>query len=139
MLKSELASHFEMKDLGSQRYFLNIEVAFFPKVILFLSQSTILYSPSDGTPLEDLTLYRTIVGSPVNLTITRLDIAYVVHISYCCLPLPLWSYELSTVMQIMIVIPQIENLIGFCIFLGDSIISWKSKKQPVVSQSFNRS
>lgn len=102
-LKSEFACRFEMNDLGLLSYFLEIEVAYSSRGYL-LSQSmyainviecarftdtkivdipleaSAQYSPSDGVLLTDLTLYRTIVRCLVYLTITRLDIAYDVHI-----------------------------------------------------------
>ena len=187
VLKKELTRQFEMKDLGSLRYFLGIEVAFSPKGYL-LSQSkytadileracltdtrtvdtpcelNVQYSPSDGNPLSDPTLYRTIVGSLVYLTITRPDIAYAVHIvsQFVASPTTIhWAAVLRILRYLRgtifhsLLLPSTSSLdpraysdadhgrdptsrksvTGFCIFLGDSLISWKSKKQTVVSQS----
>ncbi|XP_020599666.1 uncharacterized protein LOC110039061 [Phalaenopsis equestris] len=101
-LKLQLPQHFEMKDLGTLLYFLGIEVAHSPRGHL-LSDSkyidTILeqarlsdtrtivtprernahYASSDGVPLPDPTLYHTLVGNLVYLTITRPDLPYAVH------------------------------------------------------------
>jgi hypothetical protein len=38
------------------------------------------YSSSNGLPLTDPTLYFTIIGSLVYLTITRSDITYLIHV-----------------------------------------------------------
>ncbi|XP_038687500.1 uncharacterized mitochondrial protein AtMg00810-like [Tripterygium wilfordii] len=187
VLKYELSTRFEMKDLGSLRYFLGIEVAFSPKGYL-LSQSkytvdilerahftdskpastpmeiNVCYSSSNGIPLSDVTLYRTIVGSLVYLTITRPDITYEVHVvsQFVASPtivhraavLRILRYLQRTLFQSLL-FPSISSLelcaysdadwgrdsanrksmTGFCIFLGNSLISWKSKKQTIPSKS----
>lgn len=186
-LKATLSRRFEMKDLGNLRYFLGIEVAYSERGYL-LSQSkytsdilersrltdtcvvdsplevNVRYNPTDGDPLADPTLYRSIVGSLVYLTITRPDIAYAVHIvsQFVCSPT---SVHWAAVMRILrylrgtlyqsLLFPSTSSLelrafsdadwatdqtdrkstTGYCVFLGDSLISWKSKKQDVVSRS----
>ncbi|KAL8131462.1 hypothetical protein AgCh_007410 [Apium graveolens] len=122
------------------------------------------YSPSDGLPLTEPTLYRTIVGSLVYLTVTRPDIAHVVHIVSRFVTFPT-TVHWAAVLRILRYLrrTQFQSLLfpsnsslelraysdvdwardpqdrksttGFCIFLGDSLISWKGKKQDVVSRS----
>ncbi|KAL0541587.1 hypothetical protein IC582_021640 [Cucumis melo] len=102
-LQHYLGQHFEMKDLGSLNYFLGLEVfrcsdgyllsqAKYASDLLarsgitnFNTASTPLdlnvhLTPYDGVPLEDVSLYWQLVGSLIYLTVTRPDIAYVVHI-----------------------------------------------------------
>lgn len=92
-----------MKDLGLLRYFLGIEVPYSPRDYLLyqskyipdlferacLTDNRIVdtplatnarYSPSDGLSLPDPTLYLTIVGSLVYLTVIRPDIAHAVNV-----------------------------------------------------------
>ena len=190
VLKVELAKQFEMKDLGPFRYFLSIEVAYssrgyplsqskyvidilelarltYNKTVDTLIEVNAKYSSSDGVSFSDPALYRAIIGSLEYRTITRLDIAYIVHVVHVvsqfvaspttvhwAVVLRILRYLRGTVFQSLLLSstsslelraysdsdyssdPTNRKFVtGFCIFLGGSLISWKSKKQPSVSLS----
>ncbi|GMP59361.1 hypothetical protein CsSME_00022664 [Camellia sinensis var. sinensis] len=102
-VKQHLFHTFEMKDLGSLRYFLDIEVAYSSKGY-FLSQAKysnefihrvgltdtkisdtlieliVKLNSTDGVSLDDPTLYRELVGYLVYLTVTHPSLAYAVHV-----------------------------------------------------------
>jgi len=111
-----------------------------------------MYSSSDGLPLTYPTLYLNIVGSLVYLTITRPGITYVVHVvnQFVASPttvhwaaiLRILRYLRGTVFQILLLLSIFflelrvyydvdhvsdptnrKSVTGFCIFLGDSLIS----------------
>ncbi|KAG9443027.1 hypothetical protein H6P81_018881 [Aristolochia fimbriata] len=121
-------------------------------------------SKYEGTPLDDPTTYRATVGALQYLTLTRPNIQYVVNQTCQFQQAPTdghWSavkrilrYLKGTLAHDVIIQPSSElgvdvysdadwggcpddrrSITSFCAFLGSSLISWDSKKQPTVTRS----
>ncbi|GKU92084.1 hypothetical protein SLEP1_g5859 [Rubroshorea leprosula] len=120
-------------------------------------------TPMDGSPLSDPTRYRQLVDSLVYLTTTCHDIAYVVHIVSQFIVAP-HSTHYAAVLRIIRYVKGTlfhglhfsansslvlrtyfdanwagdpsdrRSTTGYCLFLGNSLISWWSKKQAIPSR-----
>jgi hypothetical protein len=117
---------------------------------------------TDGEPLEDPTHYCHIVGSLVYLDVTRPNISYSIHIlsQFISAPTQIHYNHLPHVLRYLcettshhLFFPcssslQLQaycdatwasdpsdrhSLSAYCIFLGGSLISWKTKKQIAIS------
>jgi hypothetical protein len=119
---------------------------------------------TDGEPLEDPTRYRHIIWSLVYLGVTRPDISYSVHIlsQFVSAPTQIHYSHLLRVLRYLrgtishrLFFPcssslqlqaycdatwasdpsDCRSLSAYCVFLGGSLIAWKTKNQVVVSRS----
>lgn len=126
--------------------------------------SQLKLEPEKGEPLQDVQPYQKIMGKLIYLTVTRPDIVYVVHILTQYMQRPttehmnaakrLLKYLAGNTSQgILLVSHSAAQLTaycdsdwascsfsrrstsGYCIMLGASPLSWKTKKQTVVARS----
>ncbi|XP_040364414.1 secreted RxLR effector protein 161-like [Rosa chinensis] len=119
--------------------------------------------PTDGEPLSDPTLYRSLVGALQYLTFTRPDIASAVNTACQFMTKPtdmhmaavkrIIRYVQGTITQGLKYVSSPPDLVaysdadwggdpatrrsttGFVVFLEYNAISWQSKKQPTISRS----
>ncbi|GKB74154.1 ribonuclease H-like domain-containing protein [Tanacetum coccineum] len=175
-----------MTDLGSLNYFLGISAQRSASG-LFLSQSKFVEEilerahmqncnpcrtpvdtesklGSDGKPVSDLTLYRSLVGALQYLTFTRPDLSYVVQqvclymhdprdphftalkriLCYVCGTLDYGlQLHVSSTTQLSAYtdvdwagcLVTRRSTSGYCVFLGDNLLSWYAKRQVTLSRS----
>ncbi|XP_034217357.1 uncharacterized mitochondrial protein AtMg00810-like [Prunus dulcis] len=130
----------------------------------FPMEQTLRLNPTDGKPLQDPTRYRRLVGRLIYLTVTRPDLSFTVHVLSRFMHEP-HQPHLDAALRVLrylkgypgqgILFPTTNNLklkafcdsdwascptnrrsvTGYCTFLGDSLISWKTKKQNTVARS----
>lgn len=188
-VKLLLKSLFLLKDLGSVKYFLGLELARSTSGLMIsqrkycmqiLEDTGFLNAKPAATPMdpnlhlskqqgtmlsnEDATAYRRLIGRILYLQISRPDICYAVHCLSQFLSSPTTAHlhaanhllrylksspgqgillQAVSAFQLKAFVdadwascPDTRRSVtSFCVFLGESLITWKSKKQPTVSRS----
>ncbi|TXG57143.1 hypothetical protein EZV62_018456 [Acer yangbiense] len=103
--------------------------------------STTLMDPNlqlnsvNGDLLHDSSLYRRLIRCLIYLTISRPDFVFSVQILSQFMDKPRQPH-LDAVHHYFVILKMRRSIIGYSILLGSSPISWKSKKQNIVSHSF---
>ncbi|KAL3565808.1 hypothetical protein D5086_033854 [Populus alba] len=131
----------------------------------FPMESTLKLSANDASPsLSDPASYHRLIGRLLYLTITRPDFSYAIQTlsQFMSNPHTIHLQAAERVLRYLKATPgqgiflkadstfhlkaysdsdwggcidTRRSVTGFLVFLGDSLISWKSKKQPIVSRS----
>ncbi|KAK6163149.1 hypothetical protein DH2020_002990 [Rehmannia glutinosa] len=165
VVKAYLHKAFTIKDMGSAKYFLGLEIARTASGTYINQRKYIMDILEDtGSPLSSPDRFRRLVGRLLYLNLTRPDIAYGVQQLSQFVNAPCtehWDAALHLVRYLKgnpslglfysassscsltaycdadwgACVDTRRSLTGYCVFLGDCLISWKTKKQQTVSRS----
>ncbi|GJU72826.1 ribonuclease H-like domain-containing protein [Tanacetum coccineum] len=128
---ASLHQEFSMTDLGSLNYFLGISISRDSSGIR-IPIDTESKLRADGDHVSDPTLYRSLAGSLQYLTFTRPDISYAVQQLFSSSTTNLVAYPDADWAGC----PTTQrSTSGYCVFLGNNLLSWSSKRQPTLSRS----
>ncbi|GJR50213.1 ribonuclease H-like domain-containing protein [Tanacetum coccineum] len=153
---SSLHAEFAMTDLGPLNYFLGISATRTTSGI-FLSQTKYATeileraqmlncnpcrTPVDtekklgpeGSPVTDPTLYRSLAGALQYLTFTRPDLSYAVQ-QLCLFMHDPREPHLNAMKRVLRCPATRRSTSGYCVFLGDNLLTWSSKRQDTLSRS----
>ncbi|GJR11680.1 ribonuclease H-like domain-containing protein [Tanacetum coccineum] len=87
---------------------------------------------ADGAPISDSTLYRSLAGALQYLTFTRPDILYAIQQLYSSTTSSLVAYSDADWAGCP---TTRRSTSGYCVFLGNNLLSWSSKRQFTLSRS----
>ncbi|KAM2392834.1 hypothetical protein ACFX1X_036261 [Malus domestica] len=185
---TELGDVFDLKDMGRLSYFLGLQITYKSNGDIFLSQTKYAkdllhkagmdncksvntpcrphsqFLDSEGIPLPDPTIYRSIVGALQYLTFTQPDLAYAVNTACQYIHTPIevhydlvkrilcyvqssldygLTYSSSSDLSLVAFSdsdwaadPNTRRFVtGFVVYLAYNPISWQFKKQASVSRS----
>ncbi|GJX76622.1 ribonuclease H-like domain-containing protein [Tanacetum coccineum] len=119
---ASLHNEFDMTDLGGLNYFLGIS-----------ADRTFTESKlgQEGVPVQDPTLYRSLAGGLQYLTFTRPDLSYAVQ-QICLYMHDPREPHFAALRRCP---STCRSTSGYCVFLGDNLLSWSAKRQHTLSRS----
>ncbi|GKB86565.1 ribonuclease H-like domain-containing protein [Tanacetum coccineum] len=130
-LIGSLQREFDMTDLGELNYFLGIYA------VCYSTVDTESKLGPDGVPVQDPTLYRSLAGGLQYLMFTRPDLSYAGTLD---LVLHLYTSSIDSLIGNTDAdwkgCPSTwRSTSGYCVFLGDNLLSCSAKRQHTLSRS----
>ncbi|GJZ84793.1 ribonuclease H-like domain-containing protein [Tanacetum coccineum] len=131
---SSLNAGFAMTDLGPLNYFLDISATLTTAGIFLTLVDTEKKLGPEGSPVTDPTLYRSLVGALQYLTFTRPNLLYAVQ-QLCLYMHDPREPHLNAMKRVLRCPATRQSTSGYCVFLGDNLLTWSSKSQDMLSRS----
>ncbi|GJV47227.1 ribonuclease H-like domain-containing protein [Tanacetum coccineum] len=121
---SSLHAEFAMTDIVPLNYFLGISATLDTEKKL----------GPEGSPVTDPTLFLSLAGALQYLTFTRPDLSYAVQ-QLCLYMHDPREPHLNAMKRVLRCPTTRRSTSGYCVFLGDNLLTWSSKRQDTLSRS----